>query len=347
MGGCEITDEEALEALVTVRDWLRYAASRFGEAGLVFGHGTDCALDEAAFLILHTLNLPVDRLDPWLDARLTGQERRRLLDIIERRISTRKPAPYLTGVAYIQGHRFRVDERVIVPRSYIGELLCTGGLAAALPVSQSIRHILDLCTGSGCLAILGALAFPEAQVDATELSAEALEVAAGNVADYALQQRIALHQGDLFAPVAGRTYDLILANPPYVAGAEAAAFPPEYAHEPALAHRGGADGLDIVRRIIREAARHLNDGGVLVVEVGTGRAVLEGEYRDLPFLWLDTEASEGEVFAIGAADLARSSSHSDCTQSESRSSHSPEADANLKPDRSTCRLCSGEDRCVE
>jgi ribosomal protein L3 glutamine methyltransferase len=295
--------KDVLGTLVTVRDWLRYGVSRFGEAGIVLGHGTDSLLDEAAFLILHTLHLPVEALDPWLDARLTEAERRRVLDIIERRIATRKPAPYLTGVAYIQGHRFRVDERVIVPRSYIGELICTGGLAAALPASRPIRRILDLCTGSGALAILAALSFAEARVDATELSAEALEVAMANVADYGLEQRIALQEGDLFAPVAGRSYDLILSNPPYVADAAAAAFPPEHAHEPALAHRGGPDGLNVVRRIIEAAPAHLSAGGVLVMEVGRGRAGIEAAYPDLPFLWLDTEASEGEVLAIAAADL--------------------------------------------
>jgi ribosomal protein L3 glutamine methyltransferase len=295
--------ENALGTLVSVRDWLRYGVSRFGEAGIALGHGTDSLLDEAAFLILHTLHLPIDALDPWLDAKLTEGERRRLLDIIERRVATRKPAPYLTGVAYIQGHRFRVDERVIVPRSHIGELICTGGLAAALPASRPIRRILDLGTGSGALAILAALSFPEARVEATELSRDALEVASANVADYGLEQRIALYEGDLFGPVAGRSYDLILANPPYVADATVAAFPPEHAHEPALAHRGGPDGLDLVRRIIEAAPTHLDGGGVLVMEVGRGRAGLEASYPDLPFLWLDTETSEGEVLAIGAADL--------------------------------------------
>lgn len=304
MGDDKTKREDAVEALVSVRDWLRYAASRFSEASLVFGHGTATAVDEAAFLILHTLALPVDELDPWLDVRLTRGERRRVLDIIERRIATRKPAPYLTGVAYIQGHRFKVDERVIVPRSYIGELICSGGLAAVLPASRPVRRVLDLCTGSGALAILAALAFEGARVDGTELSAEALQVAAANVADYGLGARIVLLKGDLFEPVAGRRYDLILANPPYVPGARVEAFPPEYAHEPTIAHAGGEDGLDLVRRILREAPRHLDPGGMLTVEVGTGRAILEAEYPELPFLWLDTETSEGEVFAIGAADLA-------------------------------------------
>jgi len=296
-------NEEALRTLISVRDWLRYGASRFGEAGLAFGHGTDTALDEAAFLILHALNLPVDQLEPWLDARLTPAERSRVLEFIERRIATRKPAAYLAGVAYIKGHRFRVDERVIVPRSYIGELICTGGLSVALPASKPVRRILDVGTGSGALAILAALAFPDAQVDATELSAGALEVARSNVADYGLEERISLKEGDLFGPVAGCRYDLIIANPPYVSAAAAAAFPPEYAHEPALAHKGGEDGLAIVKRIIEEAPRYLEPDGVLVVEVGQGRTGIEAQYPGLPFLWLDTETSEGEVLAIGASAL--------------------------------------------
>ena len=295
---------DAVEALRTVRDWLRYATSRFAEAGVSFGHGTSTALEEAAFLILHTLSLPIDRLDPWLDARLTLAERRAILDIVTARIETRKPAAYLTGAAYVQGHCFTVDERVIVPRSYICELVCRGGLAPALPPEASVGRILDLCTGSGAIAILAALAFPAARVDATELSADALEVAHANVAAYALGGRITLFEGDLFAPVAERRYDLVLANPPYVAAANVAAFPPEYAAEPKLAHLGGADGLDIVRRVLAEAPRHLEADGTLVVEVGAGRALLEAEFPELPFLWLDTEGSEGEVLTLTASQLA-------------------------------------------
>jgi ribosomal protein L3 glutamine methyltransferase len=294
--------EDPLQQLLTVRDWLRYAVSRFNSAKLVFGHGTATALDEAAFLILHTLHLPVDQLEPWLDARLVAGERRALREIIERRVSTRKPAAYLTNEAWIGSHSFYVDDRVIVPRSYIGELL-RDGLAGIVSDRASIRHVLDLCTGSGCLAILAALAFPEANVDASDISREALAVAERNVGDYALQDRIALFQSDLFKGLARRRYDLILANPPYVSAAAIAAFPPEYAAEPAIAHAGGKDGLDIVRRILESAAEHLNPEGVLVVEVGTGRDVLESEYRDLPFLWLDTAGSEGEVFALHRRSL--------------------------------------------
>ena len=296
--------EPVLE-LITVRDWLRYAVSRFNIAQLVYGHGTATAFDEAAFLILHTLHLPVDQLDPWLDARLLPSERRILADLVERRISTRKPAPYLTNEAWIGGFSFYVDERVIVPRSYIGELM-RDRLAGVASDPGAIRHILDLCTGSGCLAILAAHTFPDAKVDASDISDDALAVAARNVADYALRNRIRLIASNLFESLAGRRYDLILANPPYVSDAAVAAFPPEYAAEPATAHAGGGDGLDIVRRILKRAADHLTPQGVLVVEVGTGRKILEGQYPGVPFLWLDTAESEGEVFALHRNALPQS-----------------------------------------
>ncbi len=288
---------EPEQELVTVRDWLRYAVSSFNRANLVYGHGTATAFDEAAFLILHTLHLPIDQLDPWLEARVLQSERRALADIVERRIATRKPAPYLTNEAWIGGFSFYVDERVIVPRSYIGELM-RDGLAAVISDPGTVGHILDLCTGSGCLAILAAHAFPDAKVDASDISSDALAVAEHNVADYALQDRIALVRSDLFDALAGRRYDLILANPPYVSDAAVAAFPPEYAIEPAAAHAGGGDGLDIVRRILERAATHLTPQGALVVEIGTGREVLERDYPHLPFLWLDSAESQGEVFAL-------------------------------------------------
>jgi ribosomal protein L3 glutamine methyltransferase len=299
-----LAGEDTAETLQTVRDWLRYAASRFNAAGLVYGHGTSNALDEAAFLILHTLNLPIDQLDPWLEARLTRGEREAVHAVIEARVRTRKPAPYLTNAAYIGGHRFYVDERVIVPRSYIGELLARDGLSAVIDDAGRVGRVLDLCTGSGCLAILAALAFPQAQIDATDISADALAVAARNVSDYHLGERLQLVEGDLFGAVSGRGYDLIIANPPYVARAEVEAFPPEYAAEPALALRGGEDGLDVVRRILAEARHHLRSAGMLIVELGTGRHLLEAERPDLPFFWLDTAESECEVFALRASDLS-------------------------------------------
>jgi ribosomal protein L3 glutamine methyltransferase len=295
--------DDTLDTLVSIRDWLRYAVSRFQAARLVYGHGTTTALDEAAFLILHTLHLPVDQLDPWLDARLTREERAAVADIIGQRITTRKPAPYLTNEAWIQGHSFYVDERVIVPRSYLGELL-HAGLDGIVQNPGAVSSILDLCTGSGCLAILAALAFPQAEVDAADISPDALEVAQRNVGDYGLTGQVALIQSDLFAGLGPRTYDLILTNPPYVSADAVANFPPEYAAEPVLAHAGGDDGLDIVRRILAEAGRHLNPGGTLVVEFGTGREILEAEYPNLPLLWLDTANAQGEVFALSAEALA-------------------------------------------
>ena len=303
-----IKPEMIEDELATVRDWSRYAVSRFRAAGLSYGHGTDNALDEAAYLILHTLCLPIDQLDPWLDARLLAPERRALREIIDKRIATRKPASYLTNEAWIQGHAFYVDERVIVPRSYIGELLCR---QMAEPADEwhlgfdpgPVSAVLDLCTGSGCLAILAALTFAQATVDASDVSPDALAVAERNVADYEQQDRITLAQSDLFAAHTGLRYDLILANPPYVDADAVAAFPPEYAAEPAIAHAGGADGLDLVRRVLAEAGEHLSPTGTLVVEIGRGREILKQEFPDLPFLWLDTAESEGEVFALAAQAL--------------------------------------------
>lgn len=294
---------EPEQDLLTVRDWLRHAVTRFNRARLVYGHGTATAFDEAAFLILHTLHLPIDQLDPWLDARLLPPERWALADIIERRISERKPAPYLTNEAWIGGFSFYVDERVIVPRSYIGELM-HDGLAGVVSNPGTVGHILDLCTGSGCLAILAAQAFPNAKVDASDISGDALAVAEHNVADYGLQDRISLVRSDLFEGLTGRRYDLILANPPYVADKAVAEFPPEYAAEPVAAHGGGSDGLDVVRRILEGAADHLAPQGTLVMEIGIGREALEREHPDVPFLWLDTAESQGEVFALPRQALA-------------------------------------------
>lgn len=293
-----------LEDLVTLRDWLRFAVSRFTAESLVFGHGTESALDEAAFLILSALHLPIDQLDPWLDARLTRGERATIAALVDARIATRKPAPYLVNAAWIKGRRFYVDERVIVPRSYIGELL-DDGLSAVVPDPVAVGRVLDLCTGSGCLAILAAEAFPGAAVDAVDISPDALAVAQRNVADYGLADRVRLLRSDLFAALSGETYDLIISNPPYVTAEAVASFPPEYRAEPELAHLGGEDGMDLVRRILTDAGKHLDPQGALVVEVGTGRETLETQYPDLPFLWLDTEQSQGEVFAIPADALPR------------------------------------------
>jgi ribosomal protein L3 glutamine methyltransferase len=302
---CKAPVDERVETFLTPRDWLRYAVGRFLSAGLAFGHGATTALDEAAFLILEGLSLPIDTLDPFLDAKLLPDERIRLLGLIEARATTRKPAAYLVNRAYIQGVAFYVDERVIVPRSLIGELVMTAFAEdnGIIGDHETIASVLDLCTGGGSLAILAARAFPNARVEALDVSPGALEVAARNVDEHGLQDRIALKQGDLFAPVEGARFDLILTNPPYVDSAAIAGFPPEYAAEPVLAHAGGTDGLDIVRRILSEAPKHLTATGTLVCEVGEARPLLELEFPHLPFVWLDTEDTSGEVFLLRAADF--------------------------------------------
>ncbi len=297
--------DERIETFLTPRDWLRYAVGRFLAAGLAFGHGATTALDEAAFLILEGLKLPIDLLDPFLDAKLTRHERARLSNLIEARATTRKPAAYLLNRAYIQGVPFYVDERVIVPRSLIGELLMTAFAEdnALTGDPQRIASALDLCTGGGSLAILATRVFPNARVEAVDCSADALEVAKRNVEEHGLSERVLLNRGDLFAPVKNARYDLILANPPYVDAATIAEFPPEFAAEPRIAHAGGADGLDIVRRILSEAPAHLTAGGIIVCEVGGGRALLERGFPHLPFVWLDTEETSGEVFLLRASDF--------------------------------------------
>ena len=299
-----MTDTDSLR---TIRDFFRLAISRFNAAGLVYGHGTTNALDEAAFIGLEGLHLPIDQLEPFLDARLTTAERERLAGLIEARVATRKPASYLLNRAYVGGAPFYVDERVIVPRSFIGELLrsdiVVGGDGALIDDPASVGRALDLCTGSGCLALLMAGVFPHAFIDAVDLSPAALEVARRNVDDYGMADRVELIQGDLFAPLGGRLYDLIITNPPYVAESVMADLPPEFAIEPAMALDGGGDGFDIVRRILAGAGAHLAPGGGLLCEIGEDRDILEGEYPDLPFLWLDTAESAGEVFYLPAEAL--------------------------------------------
>ena len=297
-----MTDAVAKNELITVRDFIRYAVSRFTAAGLAFGHGSDNAWDEAVYLTLHTLNLPLDRLEPFLDARLLAGERHALLDIYRRRIQDRLPAAYLTHEAWLGQHRFYVDERVIVPRSFIAELLHEQ-LAPWVHDPRAITSALDMCTGSGCLAILAALAFPHAQVDAADLSPDAIAVAERNISDYGLNDRVEAVRSDAFASLKGRHYDLIVSNPPYVNAESVAALAPEYLHEPVMALGSGKDGLDFTRILLREARGHLNPDGLLVVEIGHNREVLEAAFPELPFTWLDTTAGGEYVFLLRAADL--------------------------------------------
>ena len=289
-----------VDALLTIRDMLRYAVSRFRQAKLVHAHGATTALDEAAYLILETLHLPVDQLEPFMEARLTRPEREQLIALIDRRVTSRLPAPYLIGRTYIQGVPFKTDARAIIPRSFIGELLfgpLFGGDGFALvPDCEAIGRVLDLCTGSGCLAVLAGHVFPNAMIDAVELSPDAAALARENIADSGMEERITLLEGDLFAPLGKRQYDLIITNPPYVDAETMAGLPPEFRAEPAMALAGGSDGFDIVRRILDHAADHLTPEGGLICEIGTDRDVLEREYPHIAFMWLDTAESEGEVF---------------------------------------------------
>jgi ribosomal protein L3 glutamine methyltransferase len=282
------------------------AARAFAKAKLALGHGTADYGDEAAFLIGETLGLSFDALRARLGRAPTDAEQAKIDAIVAARISTRKPAPYLVKRAYIQGIPFYVDERVIVPRSFIGELLLGDtlvGSPAFIADPDRVTRVLDLCTGSGCLAIIAARLFPNAAVDAVELDPGALEVARINVDQHGLAGRVALHRGDLFAPLPNVRYDLIISNPPYVDAAGMAALPAEFRHEPALALDGGGDGLDLVRRIVAQAADWLTPGGALLCEVGRGRAAVERAFPRLNFFWLDTELSSGEVFWIAARDL--------------------------------------------
>jgi ribosomal protein L3 glutamine methyltransferase len=296
--------------LLTLLDLVRYAASRFIEAKLTFAHGTTDPVAEAAFLVCETLHLHPDQFETFANARVTAIEAGKILDLIGRRVATRKPAAYLVNKIYMRGLPFYVDERAIVPRSFIGELLDShfGGETdeeggALIDDPLAVENVLDLCTGSGCLAILASRSFPNARIDAVDISRAALEVAARNVADYGLEDRVTLHRGDLFKPLGSRRYDLIISNPPYVDAQGMAALPRECRAEPKLAFDGGADGLAIIRRILDGAVTHLTPQGGLLCEIGRGREPLEHAFPELPLLWLDTEDSAGEVFWIGTAGL--------------------------------------------
>ena len=293
---------DALQALRTPRDLLRFAVSRFNEAQLTFGHGTDNAYDEAAYLILHTLHLPVDRLEPFLDARLTHPEVSQVLDILRRRIEERVPAAYLTHEAWLGHFSFYVDERVIVPRSFISELL-REQLSPWVQAPEQVHSALDLCTGSGCLAILMADAFPSADIDAVDLSPDALAVAQHNVAQYGLDERIQLIRSDLFDNLKGKRYDLIISNPPYVNAASMESLPNEYRHEPEMALASGDDGLEATRQILKMAPEHLNEQGLLIVEIGHNREELEAAFPQLPFTWLEVTAGDEFVFLLTREQL--------------------------------------------
>lgn len=288
----------------TLRDLLRYAVTRFNSAKLFFGHGSNNALDEAAYLLLHTLHLPLDQLDPFLDAKLLPHEIEAAMKVIERRATERVPAAYITNEAWLGSYRFYVDERVIVPRSFIAELL-PEHFAPWIEEPSEVTNALDLCTGSGCLPILLADTFPNAQVDAVDISADALEVARKNVGDYALQDRIALYESDLYAKLPNKKYDIIISNPPYVNSDSMSRLPEEYKREPQIALAGGTDGMDLVRKIVAGAASRLTNDGILVVEIGNERHYTEAAFPDLELTWMTTSAGDDMVFLVTAEQLKK------------------------------------------
>lgn len=286
----------------TVRDVLRYAITSFNKQKVFFGHGSHNAFDEATYLILSTLNLPLDQLEPFLDARLLQQEVDELLRIIEARTEDRIPTAYLTKEAYLQGYKFYVDDRVIIPRSYISELI-PEQFSPWVMNPDEIYEILDLCTGSACLPIMMADAFQNATIDAVDISEDALEVAKINVKDYKLEDRIHLIHSDLYQQIGNKKYDIIISNPPYVNSKSMAALPEEYRKEPQIALAGGEDGMDLVRTIVREAKRHLTPEGILIVEIGNEREYAEAAFSDLELTWLSTSAGDDMVFLITADQL--------------------------------------------
>ncbi len=286
------------DTLQTVRDLIRYGVSRFNQTKLSFGHGSDNAWDESVYLVLHALHLPPDQLEPFMDARVLPEERQRALTYIDARCDRRVPAPYLTHEAWLQGYAFYVDERVIVPRSPIAELLMTQ-LSPWILDPYEVTGILDLCTGSGCLAIIAAHQFPEAFVDATDISAEAIEVALRNVTEHGLTDRLNLHQGNLYDPLSvSARYDLIICNPPYVNSQSMLNLPAEYQHEPTLALAGGSDGMDLVRTILEQAPAHLNEQGILLLEIGHERAYFEAAFPELEPMWLDTAQASDQILLL-------------------------------------------------
>ena len=290
------------EELLTIRDWLRFTVSRFEESDVFFGHGTDNSYDEAVWLVMSALHLPMDTLENFVDARITEQERNHLAHLIERRITEHTPTAYLVNEAWLQGFKFYVDERVIVPRSFIAELLVSD-LSPWIEYPEMIESAADICTGSGCLGILLANSFPNATIDVIDISLDAIEVANINIANYGLQEQITAIESDMFTELQGKTYDLIISNPPYVDAPSMASLPAEYQREPQLALGSGHDGLDHTHTILREASKYLNDDGLLIVEIGHNRDALLEAYPNVQFVWLEVSSGDEFVFLLSKHQL--------------------------------------------
>ena len=307
----------ALNELITIRDWIRFAVSQFEASDIFYGHGTDNAYDEAVWLIMSALHLPMDTLNNFLDARLTTSERNKLAGFIEQRITKHTPTAYLVKEAWLQGLKFYVDERVLIPRSFIAELLnhdsissdsSTSSLSAWelspwIEYPEMVESAADICTGSGCLGVLLASAFPNAAVDVIDISQDAIDVANINIENYGLQEQITAIKSDMFAALKGKKYDVIISNPPYVDAPSMAALPAEYQNEPQLALGSGVAGLDHTHTILREAANYLNDDGILIVEIGHNREALEAAYPNLVFNWLQVSSGKEFVFLLTREQL--------------------------------------------
>ncbi len=289
--------DDPIHNLKTIRDVYRWAVTELENAEISYGHGSPDSFEEASFLICRALKLPFDSFDMFLDANLTANELTRLVHLVDRRVHDRTPTAYLLREAWLTEHRFYIDERALIPRSYIAELL-EEDLAPWIEDPYEVGSVLDLCTGSGCLAILAQGTFPNARVTGSDLSPDALEVAKINRHDYDMDDTLELVQGDLFSALNGRTFDLIISNPPYVTTASMNTLPAEYRHEPAMALGAGDDGMDIVRRMLPEAAAHLNDGGMLVVEVGDGLEAVEATFPGLDITWLSVSGGDDQVFLV-------------------------------------------------
>ncbi len=293
---------QAYQVLHSVRDWIRYSVSQFEQSGVFFGHGTSNAYDESVWLVLSGLHLPLDMLEQFADARVLPEEGKHLQHLIQRRVTERVPTAYLLREAWLRGFKFYVDERVIVPRSFIAELL-ENSLAPYIEYPELIQSAADICTGSGCLGILLAHAFPDAQIDVVDISADAIAVADINIRQYQLEHQVQAIQSDMLNALQGKRYDLIISNPPYVDAQAMAQLPEEYRNEPQLALGSGADGLDHTHTLLRQAADFLNDDGLLVVEIGHNREALINAYPTTPFTWLEVDAGDQFVFLLHKADL--------------------------------------------